>query len=103
MKLGNLNVISSPAPHSPTGKGSEEAPRKFSRFFGGATTKKRQRLVMITSSARVIIAAAGGDEKKAKMDINLLALGTSWKTFQDAKGLTAFWIDTVSQSGHFRL
>lgn len=96
MKLGNLNVISSPAPHSPTGKGSEEAPRKFSRFFGGATTKKRQRLVMITSSARVIIAAAGGDEKKAKMDINLLALGTSWKTLQDAKGLTAFCIDTVS-------
>lgn len=96
IKLGNLNVISSPAPHSPTSKGGEEASRKFSRFFGGATTKKRQRLVMITSSARVIIAAAGGDEKKAKLDINLLANGTSWKTIQDNKGLTAFCIDTVS-------
>lgn len=98
MKLGNLNVTSSPAPHSPTSKGGEEAPRKFSRFFGGATTKKRQRLVMITSSARVIIAAAGGDEKKAKMDINLLTPGTSWKSYQDAKGLTAFCIDNVSFS-----
>ncbi|KAI5204664.1 hypothetical protein AUEXF2481DRAFT_1177 [Aureobasidium subglaciale EXF-2481] len=94
IKLGNLNVISSPAPHSPTAKGGEEASRKFSRFFGGATTKKRQRLVMITSSARVIIAAAGGDEKKAKLDFNLLANGTSWKTVLDNKGLTAFCIDT---------
>ena len=96
MKLGNLNVVSSPAPHSPTSRGAEEAPRKFSRFFGGATTKKRQRLVMITSSARVIIAAAGGDEKKAKMEINLLGPGTSFKSYQDSKGLTAFCIDTVS-------
>ncbi|KAH0122171.1 Pkinase-domain-containing protein, partial [Aureobasidium melanogenum] len=94
IKLGNLNVISSPAPHSPTSRGGEEASRKFSRFFGGATTKKRQRLVMITSSARVIIAAAGGDEKKAKLDLNLLANGTSWKTVQDNKGLTSFCIDT---------
>ncbi|KAI4729438.1 Pkinase-domain-containing protein [Aureobasidium sp. EXF-10728] len=96
IKLGNLNVISSPAPHSPTSRGTEEASRKFSRFFGGATTKKRQRLVMITSSARVIICAAGTDEKKAKLDLNLLANGTSWKTVQDNKGLTAFCIDTVS-------
>jgi 3-phosphoinositide dependent protein kinase-1 len=97
IKLGNLNVISSAAPHSPTSKG-EEAPKKFSRFFTGATSKKRQRLVMITSSARVIIAAAGGDEKKAKLDLNLLTNGTSWKTYQDSKGLTAWSIDTVSSS-----
>ncbi|KAI5271341.1 Pkinase-domain-containing protein [Aureobasidium subglaciale] len=101
IKLGNLNVISSPAPHSPTAKGGEEASRKFSRFFGGATTKKRQRLVMITSSARVIIAAAGGDEKKAKLDLNLLANGTSWKTVLDNKGLTAFCIDTYKRDKHF--
>ncbi|KAI5209971.1 Pkinase-domain-containing protein [Aureobasidium subglaciale] len=101
IKLGNLNVISSPAPHSPTAKGGEEASRKFSRFFGGAATKKRQRLVMITSSARVIIAAAGGDEKKAKLDLNLLANGTSWKTVLDNKGLTAFCIDTYKRDKHF--
>jgi 3-phosphoinositide dependent protein kinase-1 len=53
---------------------------------------------MITSSARVIIAAAGGDEKKAKLDLNLLTNGTSWKTYQDSKGLTAWSIDTVSSS-----
>ncbi|KEQ71697.1 Pkinase-domain-containing protein [Aureobasidium namibiae CBS 147.97] len=95
IKLGNLNVISSPAAHSPTSKGGEEASKKFSRFFGGATTKKRQRLVMITSSARVIIAAAGGDEKKAKLELNLLANGTTCKPVQDSKtGLTAFCINT---------
>jgi 3-phosphoinositide dependent protein kinase-1 len=97
IKLGNLIVISSPAAHSPTSKGGEEASKKFSRFFGGATTKKRQRLVMITSSARVILAAAGGDEKKAKLELNLLASGTSCKPVQDTKtGLTAFSINTVS-------
>ncbi|KAF7846552.1 hypothetical protein BT93_L4168 [Corymbia citriodora subsp. variegata] len=93
LKLGNLNVLSSPAPHSPTSKNGEEAPRKFSRFFSSSTTKKRQRLVMITSSARVIIAAAGGDEKKAKMEVNLLSQGTTWRSFQDTKGLTAWCID----------
>lgn len=101
LKLGNLNVLSAPAPHSPTGKNGEagaETSKKFSRFFGGSTTKKRQRLVMITSSAHVIIAEAGGDVKKAKTDINLLTSGTSWRTFQDAKGLTAWCIDTVSIS-----
>jgi 3-phosphoinositide dependent protein kinase-1 len=97
IKLGNLNVISSPAANSPASKGGEEASKKFSRFFGGATTKKRQRLVMITSSARVILAAAGGDEKKAKLELNLLAAGTSCKPVQDSKtGLTAFSINTVS-------
>ncbi|GAB7356476.1 hypothetical protein MBLNU459_g7238t1 [Dothideomycetes sp. NU459] len=97
LKLGNLNVLSAPAPHSPSGKSgdaSAEAPKKFSRFFGGSNTKKRQRLVMITSSAHIVIAEAGGDVKKAKLDINLLTSGTSWKSFQDAKGLTAWCIDT---------
>src|SRR4030095_7526595 len=63
LKLGNLVVLSSPAPHSPhsnNGNGDNDPPKKFSRFFGGPTTKKRQRLVMITSAGRIIIAAAGG-------------------------------------------
>lgn len=94
LKLGNLVVLSAPAAHSPSS--NAEAPKKFSRFFGGNTTKKRQRLVMITSSARLIIAAAGGDEKKAKSEVSLLSSSTTWKTFQDAKGLTVWSIDTVS-------
>ncbi|KAJ9620225.1 serine/threonine protein kinase [Taxawa tesnikishii (nom. ined.)] len=92
LKLGNLVVLSAPAAHSPSS--NAEAPKKFSRFFGGNTTKKRQRLVMITSSARLIIAAAGGDEKKAKSEVSLLSSSTTWKTFQDAKGLTVWSIDT---------
>lgn len=100
LKLGNMNVLTAPAPHSPTGKGDGEQKdtpnRKFSRFFGGSTTKKRERLVMITSSARLILAAAGGAEKKAKMEINLLSPGTSWKSYIDARGLTVWSVDTVS-------
>ncbi|EON67507.1 AGC/PDK1 protein kinase [Coniosporium apollinis CBS 100218] len=96
LKLGNLIVTSTPQPHSPTSKNGDTAadtPKKFSRFFGGTTTKKRQRLVMITSSARIIMAAAGGDEKKAKMEVSLLGQVT-WKSYKDAKGLTAWCVDT---------
>jgi len=104
LKLGNLVVTASPTPHSPgskNGDGASDTPKKFSRFFGGATTKKRQRLVMITSSARIVLAAAGGDEKKAKMDIPLMSQGTTWKSYKDSKGLTAWCVDTVSpQSSH---
>ena len=101
LKLGNLMVLSTPAPHSPPGKngssnGDGDAPSKFSRFFGGGATKKRQRLVMVTSSARVIMAAAGGDEKKTKTEISLLAAGCTWKKAQDSKGLVYWCIDTVS-------
>lgn len=99
LKLGNLVVTTNPAPHSPGAKGGEtstETPKKFSRFFGGNTTKKRQRLVMITSSARIIMAAAGGDEKKTKMELSLLGQGTTWKSYKDSKGLTAWCVDTVS-------
>ena len=104
LKLGNLNVLSAPAPHSPItnkpgGDGEEKTPnRKFSRFFGGSTTKKRERLVMITSSARLILAAAGGGEKKAKTEVNLLAPGTTWKGYVDGRGLTVWSVDTVSLS-----
>lgn len=98
LKLGNLNVLSSPAPHSPAtrnGNGETETPKKFSRFFGGSTTKKRQRLVMITSSARIILAPAGGDEKKAKVEISLLVPGTQYRSTVDAKGSSCWVVDTV--------
>lgn len=101
LKLGNLLVNSTPAPHSPTGKnggqnGETDSPKKFSRFFGSNTPKKRQRLVMITSSARIIIVAAGGEDKKSKIEIPLLVSGCSWRKLQDPKGLTYWCIDTVS-------
>ncbi|KAK4983771.1 serine/threonine protein kinase [Elasticomyces elasticus] len=97
LKLGNLIVFSAPGPHPTTPKNGDttpEAPKKFSRFFGGGATKKRQRLVMITSSARLVMAAAGGEEKKAKMEVNLLSQGTSWRSFVDARGLTGWCVDT---------
>ncbi|OOF90049.1 hypothetical protein ASPCADRAFT_212249 [Aspergillus carbonarius ITEM 5010] len=96
LKLGNLVVLSSPAAHSPVSRhgGEFEAPRKFSRFFGGSTTKKRQRLVMVTSSGRIIMAAAGGDEKKAKLELSLLAPGTSYRTSTDSKGFSCWIVDT---------
>lgn len=99
LKLGNLLVLSAPAPHSPNSKngvnGDNDAPKKFSRFFAGSTTKKRQRLVMVTSSARIIMAAAGGEEKKTKTEIPLLSDGCSWRSMQDPKGLTSWRVDTV--------
>ncbi|KAJ5188644.1 hypothetical protein N7491_004964 [Penicillium cf. griseofulvum] len=97
LKLGNLVVLSSAASHSPTSKNSSgeiEAPRKFSRFFTGSTTKKRQRLVMVTSSARVIMAASGGDDKKIKLEISLLAPGTSYRSTTDSKGISSWIVDT---------
>lgn len=100
LKLGNLVVLSSPAPHSPSsrnGSGENEAAKKFSRFFGGSTTKKRQRLVMVTSAARIIIAAAGGEEKKAKLEINLLNPGTHYRSITDSKGFASWVVDTVSE------
>jgi len=99
LKLGNLLVLSAPAPHSPNSKnganGDNDTPKKFSRFFASSTTKKRQRLVMVTSSARIIMAAAGGDEKKTKTEIPLLSAGCSWRSMQDPKGLTTWRVDTV--------
>lgn len=99
LKLGNLLVNTTPAPHSPTGKsvgqnGETDSPKKFSRFFGSNTTKKRQRLVMITSSARIIIVAAGGEDKKSKIEIPLLISGCSWRKLQDPKGFTYWCVDT---------
>ena len=100
LKLGNLHVLSSPAPHSPNTRNGvstsdAETPKKFSRFFGSSAPKKRQRLVMVTSSARIVIAAAGGEEKKAKAEISLLADGCVWRTMLDSKGLTYWCVDTV--------
>lgn len=100
LKLGNLLVLSSPAPHSPSTRNGVstsdvETPKKFSRFFGSSAPKKRQRLVMVTSSARIVIAAAGGEEKKAKAEIPLLADGCVWRAMQDSKGLTYWCVDTV--------
>ncbi|KAF2096957.1 Pkinase-domain-containing protein [Rhizodiscina lignyota] len=95
LKLGNLIVTSAPPPHSPGEPSKTETPNKFQRFFGSSTLKKRQRLVMVTSSAHLVMAAAGGDEKKAKMDINLMTHGCSWKSYKDSKGLTVWCLDTV--------
>ncbi|KAJ5551017.1 hypothetical protein N7535_001044 [Penicillium sp. DV-2018c] len=97
LKLGNLVVLSSPASHSPTsknGSGEVEAPRKFSRFFSGSGTKKRHRLVMVTSSGRVILAASGGDDKKIKLEIPLLAPGTTYRSTTDSKGISSWIVDT---------
>ena len=99
LKLGNLNVLSNPLPHSPNGKHGEHdghEKKGLSRFFGGSTTKKRSRLVMVTSSARIILAAAGGEEKKTKTEISLLASECSWRTQVDVKGQTVWCVDTVS-------
>ncbi|KAK0319700.1 serine/threonine protein kinase [Friedmanniomyces endolithicus] len=98
LKLGNLVVSSGPQAQSPGGKASEpgtpsEKP-KFRSFFSGNVQKRRERLVLITSAARVVIAPAGGNEKKAKMDLSLLVGGSSWKSYIDAKGLTAWQLDT---------
>ncbi|KAL7276795.1 serine/threonine protein kinase [Rhizina undulata] len=121
LKLGGATVQSSPALHSPDGKGGvnghSEASKKFARFFGGNNTKKRQRLVMITSSARVIIAPAGGDEKKMKTEINLQGLGvvvrkvggsgsTTWTidtrdkcyTFEDPKTPASEWLEAIERA-----
>lgn len=98
LKLGNLMVLSTPIPHSPSSKNGENSDghKKLSRFFGGNTTKKRQRLVMVTSSGRIILAAAGGDEKKSKTEISLLASDCTWRTQSDAKGQKVWCVDTVS-------
>ncbi|KAJ5467675.1 hypothetical protein N7475_005427 [Penicillium sp. IBT 31633x] len=97
LKLGNLVVLSSAASHSPNSKNSSgefEAPKKFSRFFSGSTTKKRQRLVMVTSAGRIILAASGGDDKKIKLEIPLLAPGTSYRSTTDSKGISSWIVDT---------
>ncbi|KAL8807882.1 MAG: hypothetical protein Q9200_004495 [Gallowayella weberi] len=100
LKLGDLLVLSLPAPHSPGSaqSGDADTSRKFSRFFRSGTPKKQQRLVMVTSSARIIIAAAGGGEKKTKTEISLLGAGCLWRKVQDSKGLTYWCLDTVSSS-----
>ncbi|KAI0156410.1 kinase-like domain-containing protein [Xylariaceae sp. FL1272] len=88
LRLGDLMVLSSAI-------SSDEAPRKFARFFGGSTTKKRQRLVLITSSGRIILAPSGGEDKKAKQEISLLAPDCSWKTQTDAKGQAVWCVDSA--------
>ncbi|QVM08296.1 pkb-activating kinase-like protein [Coccidioides posadasii str. Silveira] len=97
LKMGNLTVSSSPAPHRSQnrhGNGDSDAPKKLSRFFGGATTKKRQRLVIATSAGRVIIVPSGGDEKKAKLEVSLLQSDTHYRSSTDLKGHSSWIIDT---------
>lgn len=104
LKLGNVIVQTGPAPHSPDGKhgvSTQDAPKKFSRFFGGSNNKKRQRLVLVTSAARVIIAAAGGDEKKPKTEISLQGLGVVVRKVGGGDG-TVWAIDTVRSSRPLR-
>ena len=99
LKLGNLIVYATHQEKSPNAKNGDPATPsdkpKF-RFFGNNGSKKRERLVLITSRARLVIAAAGGNEKKAKMEVNCLASDAAWRSYVDAKGLTAFQLDTVS-------
>ncbi|KAI4190995.1 MAG: hypothetical protein L6R41_000445 [Letrouitia leprolyta] len=101
LKLGNLVVLSSPAPHSPSSaqSGDGETSKKFSRFFVSSSPKKRQRLVMVTSSARIVIVAAGGEEKKTKIEISLLSSDCVGRKMQDSKGLTYWCVDTKDK--HF--
>ncbi|OAA46251.1 Serine/threonine-protein kinase domain protein [Metarhizium rileyi] len=95
LKLGDLMVVSSPLSSNNHRKGSDEGHKKLSRFFGGSTTKKRQRLVMVTSSGRIVLAPAGGEEKRAKQELSLLALDSSWRTQKDAKGQLVWCVDTA--------
>jgi 3-phosphoinositide dependent protein kinase-1 len=98
LKLGNMYVTQHAPGHPVGGKGDDsvaEAPKKFSRFFGGNTIKKRQRLVMITSNARILMCAAGTNDKKLKEEVSLLSPGCTWRSFQDSKGLTAWFVETV--------
>jgi 3-phosphoinositide dependent protein kinase-1 len=97
LKLGNLFVTQHPAGHPVGGKNDEaaaETPKKFSRFFSSSNVKKRQRLVMITSNARVLMCAAGTNDKKLKEELSLLTPGCTYRSFQDAKGLTAWLIES---------
>ncbi|CAO2655987.1 Nn.00g047900.m01.CDS01 [Neocucurbitaria sp. VM-36] len=95
LKLGNMFVTQHPAGHPVGGKEEPtETPKKFSRFFGGNTIKKRSRLVMITSNARVLMCAAGTTDKKLKEEVSLLSAGCAWRSFQSAKGLTAWLVET---------
>jgi 3-phosphoinositide dependent protein kinase-1 len=108
LKLGNLNVLNSPSPHSPNSKhgdhhGDAQEKKGFARFFGGSTTKKRQRLVMVTSSGRILMLASGGDEKKTKSEISLLASECAWRAQTDAKGQEVWCVDTVSVRGPMRI
>lgn len=102
LKLGNLNVLSSPAPTSPTARSGSaadapaETPSKFSRLFGASTTKKRQRLVMVSSAARLILAPSGGEKKEAKQVIDMRDREVYFKSQQDAKGYTIWTVFTVS-------
>lgn len=101
LKLGNLMVTVSQPQNSPSSKPGEastpsEKP-KFRSFFGGNTNRRKERLVLITSSARLVIAAAGGNEKKAKWEVDCLVNGTSWNSYLDPKGLTAFQLSSVSK------
>ena len=103
LKLGNLNVLSSPAPTSPTARSGSaadapaETPSKFSRLFGASTTKKRQRLVMVSSAARLILAPSGGEKKEAKQVIDMRDREVYFKSQQDAKGYTIWTVFTVSK------
>jgi 3-phosphoinositide dependent protein kinase-1 len=106
LKLGNMFVTQHPPGHPVGGAGAEaaaETPKKFSRFFSSNTVKKRQRLVMITSNARVLMCAAGTNDKKLKEEISLLSSGCTWRSFQDSKGLTAWFVETVRCPFHSTL
>ncbi|KAF2733468.1 Pkinase-domain-containing protein [Polyplosphaeria fusca] len=96
LKLGNMFVTQHPPGHPVGGRDepAAETPKKFSRFFSGNTVKKKQRLVMITSNARILMCAAGTNDKKLKEEVTLMAPGCQLRSFQDAKGLTAWFAET---------
>ncbi|KAF2258165.1 kinase-like protein [Lojkania enalia] len=96
LKLGNMFVTQHPPGHAVGGKDepTAETPKKFSRFFSSNTMKKKQRLVMITSNARVLMCATDTKDKKLKEEVSLLSSGCTYKSFKDAKGLTAWYVET---------
>lgn len=101
VKLGNLDLTVASGQHGGDGKSGDvqsEPSRKFARLFSGGASKKKQRLVIVTSTARLLVVAAGGDDKKIKLDLQLNAPGTSYKSFTDLRGLTSFYVETVSEA-----
>ena len=94
LRLGDMQVISSPIPNSSHGRG-EDGHKMLTRFFGGSTTKKKQRLVMVTTSGRIVLAPAGGEDKRAKQEISLLRSDCSWRVQKDAKGQLVWMVDSV--------
>jgi 3-phosphoinositide dependent protein kinase-1 len=96
LKLGNLMVSQGAPPGSPDAPTQSEKSGFARLFSAAAASKRKERLVLITTCARLVVTAAGGNEKKAKMELPLAAHIVSCRSLVDAKGLSYFCIDLVS-------